>query len=146
MGILGDICNELTQRLANVQSQCQVLLISLDRFDSNVTTLAIEKLRRKLVVLKAWIITHTESVAREHKGQGFICVFVGEANGIYIQWVEDEELVTDRGHYAAFGLRVLSLEEFIGTIDHLLENLDLGNWDKVVDWLNKYGKSPGLVF
>ena len=61
-------------------------------------------------------------------------------------WVEREQIVANRERYRADGFTVLSVEEMVDIIEDLVRELDSGNWAKVVDWLNRYGKSPGLDF
>lgn len=143
---LKETCGELEKVLSHIENDCQAILASLNEFDCYVGSYAVAGLTRKLQILSCWIIALAESLYKEHKGQGYVCVFLSEARGINILWVEREEIVADKAYFEAYGSKVLSVEEATEIIIDLLNELASGNWAKVVDWVNKYGNSPGLDF
>jgi hypothetical protein len=61
-----------------------------------------------------------------------------------VYWVERKELVADKTHYRSFGWEVLSVDEAKAVLEGMAKELGAGNWAMVVNWLSKYGKSPGL--
>jgi hypothetical protein len=143
---LQDSCLELEQVLARVKDQCRDMLASLDRFNSYVASYAVGRLVRRLAILSSWVSAVAETLYREHESQGYVCVFLSEREGVHMLWVEREQIVAKRERYRAYGSTVLSVEEIVDIIDQLVRELDSGNWAKVVDWLHRYGKSPGLDF
>lgn len=146
MKTLGESCHALEKVLSCIGDDCQLILTSLDRFESCVCSYAIGRLIRKLRILGAWMIAQAESLYEQHKSQGYVCVFLSEARGINVLWVEKGEIVADKAYFEAYGSKVLSLEEATEIIIDLLNELASGNWATVVDWVNRYGKSPGLDF
>jgi len=139
-------CCELKQVLDQVEHDCQAILTKLNEFEEYVASYAIGRLVRKLTILGAWMIAQAESLYEQHKGQGYVCVFLSEARGINILWVEREEVVADKAYFEAYGSKVLSVSEAADIIIDLLNELSSGNWAKVVDWVKNYGRSPGLDF
>ena len=143
---LQDSCRELGEVLSRVQDGCETILADLRRFESYMALYGVRRLVRRLAILSSWVSWVAESLYREHEGQGYVCVFLSERQGVHILWVEREKLVANRERYRADGFTVLSVEEMVDIMEDLVRELDSGNWAKVVDWLNRYGKSPGLDF
>jgi len=143
---LKETCGELEKVLSHIENDCQVILTSLTGFEDYVGSYAVQRLGRKLQILSCWIIAQAESLYEQHKSQGYVCVFLSEARGINILWVEREEIVADKAWFASYGSTVLSVEKAIDTICQLINDLGSNNWVKVVEWLKTYGKSPGLDF
>ena len=146
MSALSDACQELRQVLAKVEGQCQVVLESIGLFNDHASSYALVRLSRKLAILGYWIIGLTKQLYEEHKGDGYVCVFLTKRDGITVHWVEDKKIVADKSWFASFGSTVLSVEGAIDIICQLIKELGSNNWPKVVDWLSMYGKSPGLDF
>jgi len=146
MKTLGESCHELEKVLSCIEDDCQLILTSLDKFEGYVGSYAIGRLIRKLTILGAWIIAQAESLYEQHNGQGYVCVFLSEARGMNVLWIETEEIVANKARFASYGSTVLSVEKAIDTICQLISDLGSNNWVKVVEWLKIYGKSPGLDF
>jgi hypothetical protein len=106
---------------------------------------AFQRLFRRLYLLSGWILAYAKSLYIQHQGQGYVCVFLREANGFNVYWVKEKEIVADKAYYAQNGSKVLSVEEASSLIDGIMGQLGSGNWAEVVDWVKKYAKSPGLV-
>jgi hypothetical protein len=143
---LSDVCRELQQVLAKVEGQCQVALESIGEFNDHVGSYLLVRLSRKLAILGYWTIELTKRLYEEHKGSGYVCVFLTEHNGITVHWIENEEIVADKAWFASHGSTVISVEKAIDTICQFINDLGSNNWVKVVEWLKTYGKSPGLDF
>lgn len=143
---LWDSCHELGEALSMVLDRCETILADLGRFDSYVGRYAVGRLVRRLAILSVWVARVAESLYRDHRRLGYVAVLLSEGSGIAIHWVEREKIVANKESYRSDGFTVLSVEEMVDIIEDLVRELDLGNWDKVVDWLNRYGKSPGLDF
>jgi len=146
MGILADTCRELKQTLGDMESQCQSILDDVEQFDKHVNSYARERLTRKLSILGNWIIVCEKHLYEIHGGEGYVCVFLSEANGFGVNWVKEEEIVADKAWYQRCGSTVLCVKEATHIIIHMLNELASGNWAEVLDWVKKYAKSPGLVF
>jgi hypothetical protein len=146
MPTLKDSCQELQQRLAQVEGQCQDTSNILLEFEGHVSSYIASRLIRKLRILAAWIIARAEALYKEHEGEGHVCVFFSKREGITLHWVERKEIVADRAWFVSHGLKVVSVPEAAGTIAQMADELASDNWAKVVDWLNNYGKFPGLDF
>ena len=146
MSALSSACQELRQVLAKVEGRCQVILESISEFNDHAGSYLLVRLSRKLTILGRWIIGLTKRFYEEHKGSGYVCVFLTERDGITVHWIENKEIVADKAWFASQGSTVLSVEEAIDTICQLINDLGSNNWVKVVDWLKIYGKSPGLDF
>ena len=129
-----------------MEDHCQVILTELNEFEEYVASYAIRRLVRKLTVLAWWVITMAERLYKEHSFQGYVCVFLSERNGLAVHWVETEEIVANKAFFEAGGSKVLSLEEVNYIVAKMTKELGDGNWAKVMDWLNRHGKSPGLDF
>ena len=80
------------------------------------------------------------------QGKGYVCVFLTQKEGITVHWVENKEIVADKSWFEAYGSKVLSPDEAIFIICEMVDEIVSNNWVKVMEWLNKYGKSPGLDF
>lgn len=143
---LNDACHELRLVLAQIEGECQDTRDHLNEFEKYAGSYAINRLIRKLAILSYWIIGKTKRQYEEHRGHGYVCVFLTERDGITVYWVEDEKIVADKSWFASFGSTVLSVEEAIDIICQLIKELGSNNWPRVIDWLSKYGKSPGLNF
>lgn len=87
-----------------------------------------------------------ERLYKEHSGQGYLCVFLSEAKGLRVHWLENKEIVSDKAFFEAGGSNVFSIEEVNDIITQMMDELALGEWAKAADWFKKYGKSPGLDF
>jgi len=146
METIEESCRELKQVLGHVEHGCQIILTNLNEFEEYLATYAAGRLRCKLDILGSWINALAELRYKEHENQGYVCVFLSEANGFNIYWVKEEEIVADKAYYAQTGSKVLSIEEATGIIIDMMNNLASGNWAEVVDWVKKYAKSPGLDF
>ncbi len=146
METIEESCRELRQVLGHVEHGCQIILTSLTEFEEYLATHAAGRLRRKLDILGGWINALAELRYKEHENQGYVCVFLSEANGFNVYWVKEEAIVADKAYYAQNGSKVLSVEEATGIIIDMMNNLASGNWAKVLDWVKKYAKSPGLDF
>ena len=146
MEALRGSCAKLAQVLAQVEERCQISLADLDRFNNYAGSYARFRLVRRLAILSFWVSGVAKSLYREHQGKGYVCVFLSEREGVHMLWVEREQIVANRERFRADGFTVLSVEEMVGKIEDLVRELDSDNWAKVVDWLNRYGKSPGLDF
>ncbi len=143
---LWDSCHELGEVLSRVLDGCEIILADLEGFNSYAGSYATSRLVRKLAILSHWITRMEGSLYRDHKDKGYVCVFLSEREGIHPLWIEREEIVADRERFRADGSTVLSVGEMVDIIEDLVRELDSGNWAKVVDWLNRYGKSQGLDF
>lgn len=139
-------CNELERVLSGVEDHCQAILTDLNEFEEYAASYTIRRLVRKLTILAFWVIATTEQLYKEHSFQGYVCVFLSERNGLAAHWVETEEIVANKAFFEAGGSKVFSLEEANNIIAEMIKELGAGNWVKVVDWMNRYGKSPGLDF
>jgi len=146
MPTLRDSCQELQQRLAQVEGQCQDISNILLEFEDHVSSYRASRLIRKLRILVVWIIVRAKMLYEEHEGEGHVCVFFSEGEGITLHWVERKEIVADRARFDSYGLKVVSVPEAADTIAQMADELASDNWAKVVDWLGNYGKSPGLDF
>lgn len=146
METLDRSCRELKQVLGHVEHCCQIILTNLNEFEGYLATYAPGCLRRKLDILGSWINALAELRYKEHENRGYVCVFLSEVNGFNVYWVKKEEIVADKAYYEQNGSKVLSVEEATGIIIDMMNNLASGNWAEVVDWVKKYGKSPGLDF
>jgi len=146
MEMLKEICSEVEKVLDHVENDCQVIIHSLNDFGNYVSSYAAWRLGRKLQILGSWIIVLVEGLYKEHKGKGYVCVFLTQKEGITVHWVETKKIVADKSWFEAYGSKVLSPEEAIGIICEMVDEIVSNNWVKVMEWLNKYGKSPGLDF
>lgn len=63
-----------------------------------------------------------------------------------VYWVERKELVADKASWRSYGWEVLSVDEAKTLLEGMAKELGAGNWAMVVNWLARYGKSPGLDF
>lgn len=129
-----------------MQDTCRTRLASLDRFENYVNTCLVARLAHRLVVLTWWVGWKAELLSREHKGEGYVCLFLSEKEGLFAYWVEKPELVANKAGFQASGYTVLSQTEFIDIVMAMNQEWSSGNWANVVDWMNRYGKSPGLDF
>ena len=143
---LSDTCHELKQTLTDIENQCQIILDNVQQFDKHVNSYARERLTRKLSILGNWIIVCEKHLYEIYGGEGYVCVFLSEANGLNVHWVKEEEIVADKAWYQRCGSTVLSVEEATGILLNMMNELASGNWATVVEWVKKYGKSPGLDF
>lgn len=143
---LAGTCHELGAVLVQVMERCPDILTNLHRFEVYISSYAAHRLIRKLAILGVWVPSVAESLYKDHRGQGYVCVFLSEREGVHMLWVEREQIVANRERYRADGFTVLSVEEMVDIIEDLVRELDSGNWAKVVDWLHRYGKSQGLDF
>jgi len=143
---LKDSCQELQQRLAQVEGQCQDISNILLEFEDHVSLHIASRLNRKLRIPATWIIVRAEALYEEHEGEGHVCVFFSKREGITLHWVERKEIVADRAWFVSYGLKVVSVPEAADTIAEMADELASDNWAKVVGWLSNYGKSPGLDF
>jgi hypothetical protein len=141
-----DVYQEMAQSLLESEETCLTILRDLVEFENYASSYAKNMILQKLSILGQWIVDITKLLYEEHKGGGYVCVFLKEQGGISVRWVEDREIVTDKSWYASCGSTVLSPEEVIDIISGLIEQLKVNNWIEVVKWLNTYGKSPGLDF
>ncbi len=146
METLDESFRELKQVLGHVEHGCQIILTNLNDSEEYLATYAAGRLRRKLDILGSWINALAELRYKEHENRGYVCVFLSKANGFKVFWVEREEIVADKDYYKRSGLTVLSVEEAIGIIIDMMNELSSGNWETVRDWVKKYAKSPGLGF
>jgi len=146
MPTLKDSCQELQQRLAQIEGLYQDISNNLLEFEDHVSLYIASRLIRKLRILAAWIMVRTAALYEEHEGEGHVCVFFSEGRGTTLHWVERKEIVADRAWFESRGLKVVSVPEVADTIAQMATELTSDNWAKVVDWLNNYGKSPGLDF
>ena len=146
MSELSCTCQELRQVLDKVEGQSQTAVESIGEFNDRAGSYLLVRLSRKLAILGYWTIGLAKRLYEEHKGSGYVCVFLTERDGITVHWIENKEIVADKAWFASHGSIVLSVEEAISTIGQLINDLGLNNWVKVVEWLKIYGKSPGLDF
>ena len=146
MATLEDSCCELRQDLAWLETHYQALAIKLDEFDEYVGSYAASRLSQKLLILACWISARAKSLYEEHQDQGYVAVLLNMSEGTNVYWVSDERVVADKAFYRAGGSIVLSVDELSELAFSLIRELVSGSWAKVVDWLNKYGKSQGLDF
>ncbi len=145
-GSLQDSCRESREVLSRVLDRCEIIFADLEGFNSYVASYAVGRLVRRLAILNVWVARVAESLYRDHGGQGYVCVFLSEREGVHVLWVEREQIVANRERYRTYGATVLSVQEMVDIIEGLARELDSGNWARVVDWLNRYGSSPGLDF
>jgi len=146
MGILAETCHELKQTLTDIENQCHIILDNVQQFDKRVSSYARERLTRKLSILGSWIIIWEKHLYETHGGEGYVCVFLNEANGFNVHWVKEEEIVADKAWYQRCGSKVLTVEEATGIILNMMNNLASGSWAEVLNWVKKYARSPGLDF
>ena len=146
MTALGDVYHEMAQSLMELEEACLTILRDLGEFENYAGSYAVNRILRKLLIIGYWIIDLTTSLYKEHKGSGYVCVFLRKQGGVKVCWVEDREIVADKSWYASCGSTVLSPEEVIDVVCQLINELRLNNWVKVIEWLKTYGKSPGLDF
>jgi len=146
MGELRESCHKLENVLDQVEAKCGMIITDLEDFNNYVVSYAPYRLCRKLQIIANWIVGCVERLYEEHKGQGYVCVFLTQKAGVTVHWVETKKLVADKAHYQAYGSIVLSPEEAIVIIAQMMDGLVLNNWAEAIDWLNRYGKSPGLDF
>ena len=144
MSELKDACHELEQTMAQVEAECQVILACLDEFENYASLYVIVRLIKKLTILDQWVVSETVRLYKEHHGTGYVCVFLTQLDGIVACWVEDERIVANKARFASFGSTVISPEVAKEVIHQLTEHLQSNDWPRVVDWLSRYGKSPGL--
>jgi hypothetical protein len=104
------------------------------------------KLSRRLLGLATWIAASAVSLYDQHGGEGHVCVFLSAAEGTTLHWIENEKIVADRAGFQSRGFTVLSAPEVMDLIDDVFHESTTGGWEKAVEWLNKYGKSPGVDF
>ena len=125
---------------------CQLILTNLNEFEEYLATYAAGCLRRKLDILGSRVNALAELRYEEHENQGYVCIFLSEANGFSVYWVKEEAVVVDKAYFAQNGSKVLSVEEATDIILNMMNKLASGNWAEVLDWVKKYAKSPGLDF
>jgi hypothetical protein len=139
-----DCCSHLQQDLHQLEIRCQAMVTNLNKCDTHVRSYVHVRLAQKLCVLNSWVTSLAESLYREHKSQGYVTVLLRPNIGVEVMWVESEALVADRASWKTWGFTVVSVLEFGLLLSGVLGELTSGNWPKVVDWFNEYGKSPGL--
>ena len=146
MATLNDVCQGMHQTLAHIQVRCDALGSSLAAFEDHVSMYPATKLSHRLLGLATWIAASTVSLYDQHGGEGHVCVFLSAGEGTTLHWVENEKIVADRAHFQSRGFTVLSPPEVMDLITDMIHESTSGGWEKVVEWLNKYGKSPGVDF
>ena len=146
MEVVRESCRKLEQVLGGIEKNCHEIVACVDEFDRYVGHCALDRLSRKLVILAGWVVARTQCLYKEHQGQGYVSVFVNEREGVNVLWVKDEEIVADKEYYKGHGSTVLSVGEANYLLFNLNRELASGNWAKVVDWIKRYGRSPGLDF
>lgn len=139
-------CRGLEEVLSEVENRSQLMVVSLNEFDRYVGSYALTRLVHRLAILSAWVSNVAESRHKEHRGQGYVCIFLSEAYGMNVYWIEDAKLIADKTWYRAWGHEVLTVDEAKELITGLVKQLGAGDWAEVVRWLERYGKSPGLDF
>ncbi len=139
MGMLSDVCHELTGRLSVASVEARVMLENLDKFNEHVGSFAAGRLNYRLRMIQIYIMAQVGYLHVVHQGQGHICVLLSEVEGLTILWVRSRSLVPDKVSSAAYGYRVLSAEETDNTISQVISDVS-GNWARAVDWLSHYGK------
>lgn len=142
---LQDACTELGQRLNQAEGECQAILASLSDYKGYAELYVISNLVKKLLILDQLVLSETNRLYKEHQGKGYVCVFLNERDGLVPYWVEDEKLIADKARWASYGSIVTSPEATLYFIRQLGEHFESDDWPTVVDWLRKYGKSPGLA-
>jgi hypothetical protein len=110
MGSLGESRAELERVLERVEQNCREILNAVDKFDHHISSYALVRLSNKLITLAAWVTARVQVLREEHQGQGYVCVFLNEWDGLNALWVEDEELVADKAYYSSHGSVVLTLD------------------------------------
>jgi hypothetical protein len=145
VSLLQDACNELWQRLNQAEAECQIILAGLIEFEGHADLYVISRLMKKLLILDQWILSETKRLYVEHQGNGYVCFFLTERDGLTAYWVEDEKIGADKARWVSYGAFVISPEAALDFIRQLGEHLKFNDWPTVVDWLRKYGKSPGLA-
>jgi len=146
MPTLKNACDELQQTLSQVESDCHIILHSLDEFEVYASTFLVNRLLNKFGILAQLILRETKRLYTEHHGNGYVCVFFTERNGINILWIEDEKIVADKKRMASYGSIVASPEVAIESMRQMIMSLESNQWPEVVQFLAKYGKSPGVDF
>ena len=95
MVTLDESCRELKQVLSHAEHCCQIILTTLSEFEGYLVSYAAGRLRLKLDILGSWINALAELRYKEHGNQGYVCVFLSEANGLNVHWVKEKEIVAD---------------------------------------------------
>jgi len=139
-------CTELEQVLTHVEEHCRIIINCLEEFNRYVGQYGQDRLTSKLLILACWIAAGAKSLYEKHQDQGYVAVLLNMSEGTNVYWVSDERVVADKAFYRAGGSIVLSVDELSELAFSLIRELVSGSWAKVVDWLNKYGKSQGLDF
>lgn len=138
--------SEVERVLTHAEESCQEILDSVNKFDHYMGYYALGVLTNKLQDLAVWVVARAQILYKEHQGRGYVAVFISEREGVHALWVEDEKLVADRAYYKARGSTVLTVEELGRLLFDLSRKLVVGEWEEVLDWIKRYGKSPGLDF
>jgi hypothetical protein len=136
-GSLRDSCNELGIVLSQISAKCDVIVGNLHRFDSYVSSYALEELTYTLVLILLLVIVESSSLQMAHEGRGYIRIFVSIKEGITVCRFERPGLGQDRSLWRTSGYTVLSLDEFKDMLTGMIEEKD---WAKSVQWLNDYGR------
>jgi hypothetical protein len=137
MGSLRDPCNELRVVVSQLSAKCDVIVSNLRRFDSYVSSYALDQLTYTLGLILLSVIMESSLVQAAHDGRGYVCLSLNIKDGITVCWLEKRELVEDRAWWRTFGYTILSLDEFRDMLIGMIENKD---WAKSVQWLNDYGR------
>jgi len=143
---LHDVCQGMHDTLGHVLVQSQALDASVSEFEDRANLYHATALCDRLQVLTARICASTVLLYGKHGGKGHVCVFLLEAVGIMFHWVANGEIVADKDWFQARGRTVLSVGEVMALIKDMIDESTIGSWEKAVEWLNKYGKSPRVDF
>jgi len=140
---LNDTCREFEGMLAELSNKCEGLIERMHKFEEWADSLPRIMLCATLAVVGAQVDGALKSLDLARPGEGHLYyILLSIEEGISVARIDKEELVLDKAKWGSFGYEVLDPLEFANMIKAMGENLDSGNWARVVQWVNTYGRYP----
>ncbi len=141
MKTLADVCSSLTAGLEQAGKATEAMTTELRRFEEAAAYQSLTWIELRLQILSAMVDAEATQQLLDHGGKGVPCIMSEHDGRLFVAWHEDEPILTEANTSWQARITTLPQAQFLAFMKQLLQQLQGGDWEPAVKWLQAHGKS-----
>ncbi len=140
MKTLEEGCRCLTANLEQVEKAIEATAAELARFEKDVACYPVDWVDLRLQTIGLQVALEATQQLLEHGGKGIIYIMTQHDGRIAVTWSKEEYLPNKARESWQARVTMLTQEQFFAFLKQIRQQLNDGDWEPVVRWLQAHGK------
>lgn len=139
MSAFSDTCLKIEVEIEQLAAECRSFCADVDDFEQLYQECLRDQVGQRLLMTLKWVGAEAIRLSQKHGGEGYVFVALSNSGETYVTWFSNQESVSNREVYKAYGITVMSLQEFSAVLQDMLHALAGDDWHTPAAWLAAHG-------